>query len=133
MLTSNQSLNKIFSNNLNLNKMDIFNTLADATRPTRPYNALKEQDKAELNAKDAKEETMAEIARKSHYNNRMSGMYDFLQLNDANENTYELGFMAGVMYAAGEQIKLHEKMENVTLQRQQQGTIADETANELIN
>jgi len=113
--------------------MDIFNSLADATRPTRPYNALKERDKAELNEKDAKEETMAEIARKSHLNNRLSGHYDFLQLTPDNINTYELGFMAGVMYAAGEQIKLHEKMENVTLQRQQQGTITDKEAHENVN
>ena len=113
--------------------MDIFNSLAVATRPTKPFNALKEQDKAELNAKDAKEETMAEIARKSHLNNRLSGHYDFLQLTPENINTYELGFMAGVMYATGEMDKLRERQSNPTLAAYEQGTIIDKEAHENVN
>lgn len=67
MLTNN-SLNKLFSNNLNLTKMNQPTTSNPLTR----------------------------IAIKHHTNDFMTGKYPCLHMNQDNEDTYVLGFLKGM-------------------------------------
>ena len=105
----------------NSNVHPIFQNILDTIDPSRkPFNALKEEDKAELNKRDKDMENLSVIARESHLRNRLSMMYDFLQLSPENISTYELGFISGSMYQLQKEIdelkKDHE--ECVTLNRQ---------------
>lgn len=49
--------------------------------------------------KTKQENPLFDIARNKHLEQRLSLDYDFLQLNEGNENTYILGFCAGVSHA----------------------------------
>lgn len=139
MLTSNK-INQLFKSNFNFMSNEkgqthpIFDGLMAAIHPSKnkldtpTLDAMQEQNK-----RDKEDESIAEIARKSHFNNRMSEMYYFLQLTPENEATYELGFMAGVMYATGEMNKLHDKQKTPTLERYEGTGILDAQNDELIN
>ncbi|MES2382422.1 MAG: hypothetical protein V4538_15350 [Bacteroidota bacterium] len=60
------------------------------------------------------------MAIKSHNRNFLTFKYPYLHMTPENERTYELGFLAGIMYATGEMNKLHEKQE---LERQASPTL----------
>lgn len=84
------------------------------TNKTKPFNALQETDLKE----PVQDKSLREIAIASHNKNRLCGHYPFLQLNDDNESTYTLGFVAGCMHVTQENIKKLQDEHCVTLNRQ---------------
>lgn len=102
------------SNENKSNLHPIFEQIADAINPNKkPFNALQETDLKE----PVQDKSLREIAIASHNKNRLCGYYPFLQLNDDNESTYTLGFVAGCMHVTQENIKKLAEENSPTLNR----------------
>ena len=95
-------------NNENLHP--IFKDILDTINP----------QKQAQNDEDTKMEDLSVIARKSHNNNFLTWQYEFLHLTPENEATYELGCMAGVMYATG---KLQRQTDKIVISEENEKTL----------
>jgi len=132
MITSNKSLNKIFSNNHNLSIMqDIFNTMADATRPTRPYNALKEEDKEPVNL--LKEHEQSESMKKilfQYHEDCLNPDLPFITLTPECERIYIRAAVEGAVIGMNMATGIFTAP---TVLRNEQGTITDTENFEAVN
>ena len=103
------------TNENNSNVHPIFQSILDSINPkTKPYNRLLEEDLTEPVAKP----DLKEIAEKSHYEKRMSGDYEFLELTPDNIATFQLGFYSGCIHVTEQNIKKLEEKASPTLHRQ---------------